>query len=141
MNPEVTHCGSTPFHFTALMQLKKGTSANNIRYFWIQNYGSSLFWSLSKHDGGHCTGPLSPHLEILPNRVMYENFQKKKFSLYISYFHMKTAPPMNAFDFSSKYLIFSYENSAIYERFWFFPSKLSCKSSHLHVKRSKKSIF
>ena len=47
MNPEVTHCGSTPFHFTALMQLKKGTSANNIRYFWIQNYGSTLFWSLS----------------------------------------------------------------------------------------------
>ena len=46
MNPEVTHCGSTPFHFTALMQLKKGTSANNIRYFWIQIYGSTLFWSL-----------------------------------------------------------------------------------------------
>ena len=28
------------------MQLKKGTSANNIRYFWIQNWGSTLFWSL-----------------------------------------------------------------------------------------------
>ena len=27
--------GSAPFHFTTLMQLKKGTSAQNIRYFWI----------------------------------------------------------------------------------------------------------
>ena len=31
--------GSAPFHFTTLMQLKKGTSAQNFRYFWIQNPG------------------------------------------------------------------------------------------------------
>ena len=28
-------------------------------------------------------------------------FQKLHFSFYISYFHMKTAPPMNTFDFFS----------------------------------------
>ena len=72
-------------------------------------------------------------------------FQKLYKSFYVSYFHMKTAPPMNTFDFftlnCSQVALFSYENMRykmknqghlkfdLFGLTWFFQDKWVIKQS------------